>query len=195
MSVTRFEGYALDAFTVNSIDYLLKPIEPGHLDRALTKVERLSTTEPPPDVRALLTQITSSLGSARSPWLERIVSKTGDRVEPVDLRRVTHFLSKDKLTYAATPERSYIVDMTIADLEQKLDPRRFIRIHRGTILNLDHLLELHSMFGGRMVGSKTTRRRSWMSRGTASLRSNPALGCRGDAEAVKNRGVFSPKAG
>jgi two-component system LytT family response regulator len=72
-------------------------------------------------------------------------------VEPIDLHRVTHFFSKDKLTFASTLGRSHVVDMSISELEQKLDPARFIRIHRGTILNLDHLLDLHGMFGGRML--------------------------------------------
>jgi two-component system LytT family response regulator len=151
---TAYDRYALEAFRVNSIDYLLKPIEPDHLERALTKAERLFAGERLPDVRALLVQIgaTLQLGHSEKPrWLDRIASKSGDKVEPIDLRRVTHFYSKEKLTFAATLERSHVVDMTISDLEQKLDPGKFIRIHRGTILNLDHLLELHGMFGGRML--------------------------------------------
>jgi DNA-binding LytR/AlgR family response regulator len=102
-------------------------------------------------VRDLLARIGATLQLGKSPWLDRIASRSGDKVEPIDLRRVTHFFSKDKLTFAATLERSHVVDMTISELEQKLDPGRFIRIHRGTILNLDHLLELHGMFGGRML--------------------------------------------
>jgi two-component system LytT family response regulator len=149
---TAYDRYALEAFSVNAIDYLLKPIEPEHLDRALAKAERMSVAgERPPELRALLAQIGSTLQLAKSPWLERIASRSGEKVEPIDLRRVTHFYSKDKLTFAVTPEKNHVVDMTIAELENKLDPGRFIRIHRGTILNLDHLLELHGMFGGRMV--------------------------------------------
>lgn len=149
---TAYDRYALEAFSVNSIDYLLKPIEPDHLERALAKAERFcSRGERPPEMRALLAQIGATLQLGKSPWLDRIASRSGDKVEPIDLRRVTHFFSKDKLTFAATLERSHVVDMTISELEQKLDPARFIRIHRGTILSLDHLLELHGMFGGRMV--------------------------------------------
>ncbi len=69
----------------------------------------------------------------------------------MDLARVTHFYASDKLTYAATPERNYVADQTITELETKLDPARFIRIHRSTILNLDYLRELHAGFGGRMI--------------------------------------------
>jgi two-component system LytT family response regulator len=149
---TAYEQYALEAFKVNSIDYLLKPIEADHLKRALDKAERmLRQGERPIEMRALLAQIGTSLQFGKSPWLDRIASRIGDKVEPIDLRRVTHFFSMDKLTYAATIERSYVVDNTIADLETKLNPVQFIRIHRSTILNLDHLQELHALFGGCMV--------------------------------------------
>jgi two-component system LytT family response regulator len=149
---TAYDRYALEAFSVNSIDYLLKPIEPEHLERALTKAERRNTPrEQSTEVRELLAKINASLHLEKSSWLERIASRSGDKVEPIDLKRVTHFFSKDKLTFAATLDRSYVVDLTIAELEQKLDPTRFIRIHRNAILNLDYLLDLHALFGGRMV--------------------------------------------
>jgi two-component system LytT family response regulator len=144
---TAYDQYALDAFRVNSIDYLLKPIEPEHLDRALTKAERMAG--PKTDLRELLRQIGDKLGKGAS--MERIASRTGDKVELVEIRRVTHFFANGKLTFAAAAERNYVVDQTVSELEKKLDPARFVRIHRGVILNLDHLLELHSGFGGSMV--------------------------------------------
>jgi len=158
---TAYDEHALEAFQVNSIDYLLKPIEPAHLERALAKAERLFSQDGhsgslTPDLRALLTQLGAALKPsgaqpANTHWLERIASRTGDRLELVDLSRVTHFYASDKLTYAATVERQYVVDPTIAELESKLNPARFVRIHRATILNLDHLRELHTWFGGKMV--------------------------------------------
>jgi two-component system LytT family response regulator len=144
---TAYDQYALEAFQVNSIDYLLKPIEPEHLDRALTKAERMAG--PKTDLRALLQQIGDKLGKGVS--MERIASRSGDKVELVEIRRVTHFFASGKLTFAAAAERNYVVDQTVSELEHKLDPARFVRIHRGVILNLDHLLELHSGFGGSMV--------------------------------------------
>src|SRR5262245_52933752 len=158
---TAYDQYALDAFRVNSVDYLLKPIEPEHLERALAKAERMCREpERTADVQSLLQQITASLQFAKSPWLDRIATRTGEKVEPIDLQRVTHFFADGKLTFAATPERNYVVDASIAELEQKLDPRRFIRIHRSTILNLDHLLDLQPLFGGRMVARLKTQRKT-----------------------------------
>ena len=144
---TAYDRYALDAFQVNSIDYLLKPIEPEHLDRALTKAERMSGSKT--DLKTLLREIGDKLG--KSGAMERIASRSGDKVELVEIRRVTHFFASGKLTFAGAAERSYVVDQTISELEHNLDPARFVRIHRGVILNRDHLLELHSGFGGSMV--------------------------------------------
>jgi len=149
---TAYDQHALEAFQVNSIDYLLKPVEPAHLERALAKAARIrGASEQAPDLRALLAQIGTSLKPAQKSWIERIASRTGDKLELIELSRVTHFYASDKLTYAATAERNYVVDPSIAELESKLDPARFVRIHRATILSLDHLRELHTWFGGKMV--------------------------------------------
>lgn len=150
---TAYDQYALEAFEANSIDYLLKPIEPQRLDRALLKAERLLAQGGRPfDVPGLVAQIASALRTPTGPtWLTRVASRSGERVEVVDLRHVTHFVARDKLTFAATAQRSVVVDRTIAELEERLNPSRFVRIHRGLIVNLDHVLDLHAEFGGRMV--------------------------------------------
>src|SRR5215471_7899165 len=89
---TAYDQYALEAFSVNSLDYLMKPIEPDHLERALAKAERAcGAGERPPDVRALLARIAKSLEVGGTSRLDRIASRSGDKVEPLDLRRVTHF--------------------------------------------------------------------------------------------------------
>lgn len=150
---TAYDRYALEAFQTNSVDYLLKPIEPQRLDRALQRAERmLGQASQPLDVSALIAQIRSALQpSGRGAWLSRVASRSGDRVEVVDLRHVTHFFARDKLTFAGTAERAFVVDQTIAELEERLNPVRFVRVHRGVIVNLDHLLDLHAEFGGRMI--------------------------------------------
>ncbi len=150
---TAYDRYALDAFGVNSIDYLLKPIEAAHLARALDKIERIrGGAEPAPAIRELLERVESLTNAAKPPeYPDRIASRIGERVEFVELTRVTHFFASDKLTYAATPSKNYIVDQTIQELDQKLDPKKFFRIHRATLLNLDYIHELHAWFGGRMM--------------------------------------------
>lgn len=82
---------------------------------------------------------------------ERISSRTGARTELIDLSRVTHFYAEDKLTFAATEAKNYIVDQTISELEERLDPARFCRIHRSTLVNLAYVTELYTYFGGKLI--------------------------------------------
>lgn len=148
---TAYDQYALEAFGVNSIDYLLKPIEQAQLDRALDKIERMrGGAEPPQEIVELLERL-SAVARVQPEYPVRIASRIGERVEFVELLRVTHFFAADKLTYAATPAKNYVIDHTIQELEQKLDPRKFIRIHRATLVNLDSVYDLHAMFAGRML--------------------------------------------
>lgn len=153
---TAYDQYALRAFEVNSVDYLLKPIEEAQLDRALAKLQRMAGGESPrPDLQALLRDVRAALQTPAAPQstasLDRIPSRTGERIHLVETARVTHFFAEDKLTFAATPEKNWVVDRTIAELEEKLDPRRFVRIHRSTIVNLAFVDELLTWFGGRML--------------------------------------------
>jgi two-component system LytT family response regulator len=149
---TAWDQYALQAFEVNSVDYLLKPIETQQLDRALNKVERIVRgNEARPDVQQLLAKWAAAAEKSQPEYMDRIASRTGDRVELVELSRVTHFFASDKLTWAATPAKNYIVDYTIQDLERKLDPKRFVRAHRSALVNVEFIHELHTWFAGKML--------------------------------------------
>jgi two-component system LytT family response regulator len=148
---TAYDQYALRAFGVNSVDYLLKPIEPAQLNRALDRIERMrGGSEPRPEIRELLDRLAAATKVAPE-YPDRIASKIGERVEFIELARVTHFFAREKLTYAATGAKNHAIDHTIQELEQKLDPRKFLRIHRGILLNVDYVHELHAWFAGRMM--------------------------------------------
>jgi two-component system LytT family response regulator len=145
---TAFDRFALDAFEVNSIDYLVKPIEVERLEKALTKLERLRGT---PQHIAETEQIRALARELLRKFPERISSRTGERVVFVEIGKITHFYAKEKLTYAATASKDYVVDLTISELEQRLDPAIFIRIHRATLLNLHYVDEVSSGFGGGLL--------------------------------------------
>ena len=149
---TAFDRYALHAFGVNSIDYLLKPIEPERLDRALDKLERVAG-QPKPDMRALARELAAELAPNRR--LERIASRVGERTTVLEVARISHFVSKDKLTFAVVGGREYVVDHTLSELETRLDARRFARIHRSTLLNIAFIQELFpAVDGGVLVRLK-----------------------------------------
>jgi len=140
---TAYDHFALDAFRASSIDYLVKPVDQEQLDRALTKLERLNG--PKEDPADLLKRLEAALGAPQLRYPERVASRIGDRILFLDLPRVTHFFAEDKLTFAAVKGRPHIVDHTISDLEQKLDPAKFYRIHRSTLLNLAWVQEMDSL--------------------------------------------------
>jgi two-component system LytT family response regulator len=147
---TAHDQYALKAFGVNSVDYLLKPVEPESLERALKKVERLRSSGQLArlDLQALFKQLTDSLQETKLGYPDRIASRLGDRISFLDLARVTHFYAEDKLTYAVLQGKSYCVDYTITELEKKLDPKKFLRIHRSTVVNVKWIEEVASLPGG-----------------------------------------------
>jgi two-component system, LytTR family, response regulator len=149
---TAYDRYALDAFGVNSVDYLLKPIEAAQLDRALDKIERVRGSASPPELRELMERLSAVAGAVRTPaYPDRVASRVGDRIEFIDLDHITHFFAADKLTFAATPAKNYAVDYTIQELEQKLDPGKFVRIHRATLVNVAQVQELYTWFAGKMM--------------------------------------------
>jgi two-component system, LytTR family, response regulator len=145
---TAFDQYAVEAFTVNSIDYLLKPVELDRLDRALDKLERLAG-QPRPDVRALAQELAAQLTAVRR--LDRIASRVGDRTTLLEVARITHIFSKDKLTFAVVGGREHVIDYTLGQLEERLDSKRFVRIHRATIVNTAFVQELDAWIDGGII--------------------------------------------
>src|SRR5262245_51553906 len=110
---TAYDQYALRAFEVNSIDYLLKPVEQAQLERALGKLERLvALPAAAPDFRGLIAELAEAMKPQPQGWPTRVASRSGERVRFIELSRITHFFAQDKLTYAATADGKYVIDRT-----------------------------------------------------------------------------------
>lgn len=153
---TAYDQHALRAFETNAIDYLLKPIEPAQLERAIAKLGRLRPIVKPgwqqsPGLPQLLKDLAASLRDSRPSYPSRIASRVGERTSFVPLAEVTHFVAQDKLTFAVANGRRHCVDPTIADLEHRLDPAKFLRIHRSALVNVDWIHEVNSWFAGKVV--------------------------------------------
>ena len=153
---TAYDQHALRAFETNAIDYLLKPIEPEQLERALKKLGRLRPIAKPewqqnPALPQLLKELTASLREPQPTYPTRIASRVGERISFLALGDVSHFIAQDKLTFAIASGKRYVVDQTISDLEHRLDPARFLRIHRSALVNVDWIHEVNSWFAGKVV--------------------------------------------
>jgi two-component system, LytTR family, response regulator len=153
---TAFDQHALRAFETNAIDYLLKPIDADHLERAINKLGRLRPIAKPewqqnPALPELLKELTASLRESHAAYPTRIASRTGERISFLPLDDITHFIAQDKLTFAVSNGRRHCIDQTISDLEQRLDPAKFLRIHRSALVNVDWIHEVNSWFAGKVI--------------------------------------------
>lgn len=158
---TAYDQYAVKAFEVNAIDYLLKPIDPSHLDRALARVCITEKSDVANEsVQLVVDKIARRKPETRFNLTNRIWSRSGDKISVIDLKDVTHFYAKDKVTYAVTDGKDYIVDFSITALEEVLSQSEFVRIHRGTLLNLLYLDELHRWFGGGLIARLKDRKQT-----------------------------------
>lgn len=136
--VTAYDEYALKAFKVNAIDYLLKPIKKDELANALKKVsERVNDVEE----EGLLFQKLTEAGFIKKS--RRILVKMGQAIKMIDLNQVAYFYSRDKISFAVLPEnKRYPLDHSLDQIEQMIDPERFFRINRQFIINIDAIDEM-----------------------------------------------------
>jgi two-component system LytT family response regulator len=142
---TAYNEYALKAFEENSVDYLLKPVEQGRLDRTIEKLRRILGTSS----LTISENVEKMLARLASPPLRRLKVNLGDRMFLIDLTEIAYFESRDKYTYLHTTDREYMIDGSLADLEAKLDGATFVRIHRSFIVNVNFIRELVRWFAGR----------------------------------------------
>lgn len=155
---TAYDQHAVHAFETNALDYLLKPIERERLDRTLDRVVDRRRRSVEGDLHDALERLARSL---RTPaFLDHVASRVGDRVHVIPIEQVTHVLARDRATYALTAVTEHMLDMTIADLEKKLDPARFMRIHRAALVNLAWIAELHADFSGKLLVRLKDERRT-----------------------------------
>jgi two-component system LytT family response regulator len=146
---TAYDRHAVAAFEVNAVDYLLKPIGRDRLDATLDRLTARRAHPRADGWRETLERLTRELrGTA---YLAHLASRIGGRVQLIPVEDVSHVFARDRATYAATAAGEHMLDTTLAELERKLDPVKFLRIHRATLLNLAWVSELHADLGGQLV--------------------------------------------
>jgi two-component system LytT family response regulator len=135
--VTAYDEFALRAFDVHAVDYLLKPFTDVRLSAALDRVRQRGASAPaavPADARALGL-------AARAPGVvtERIVIRDGAQVHVLPLDRIDYVEAQDDYVAFHTGGKALLKEQTLGDLESRLDARRFVRIHRSYLLNIERL--------------------------------------------------------
>jgi two-component system LytT family response regulator len=135
---TAFDEYALRAFEVHAVDYLLKPVEPSRLSAAVERAaERLRNRTPPPSAHELS-------AAARPPGraLERVLIRHEGRVHVLPLERIDFIEAQDDYLSFAIQGKRLRKQQTMSELESQLDASRFVRIHRSFILNIERLARI-----------------------------------------------------
>ena len=145
---TAHDEHAVRAFEVNAVDYLLKPVDRARLDATLDRLTERGAA-PPDDLRATLQQLAEHLRGAG--YLDHVASRVRDRVRLIPVGEISHLVARHRATYAVTAAGESMLDMTLTELEQRLDPARFFRTHRAVLVNLDHVGELRTDEDGHLV--------------------------------------------
>jgi DNA-binding LytR/AlgR family response regulator len=133
--VTAYENHALAAFEVGAIDYLLKPVRRERLEKAIEKARR--QLKPPP--------------AAASDTLRKIVGRRGSDLYLLDPAEIVAFQAEGELVHVITTTQRYLSDHSLKALEDKLEPKRFRRIHRSTIINTDHIRKISPLSSKRWM--------------------------------------------
>lgn len=146
---TAYDNFALQAFKHHSIDYLLKPIQQEDLKLALAKYRRISENRlDVGEVRSLR----NLLAKVSRNYRERIIIKAGNKLYFKQVNEVALFIADGKSTYLLprNDSRKFLIDHTLEELENTLDPNYFFRISRKYILNVDSISEIKGLISGRL---------------------------------------------
>ncbi|HTT61483.1 MAG TPA: response regulator [Bryobacteraceae bacterium] len=137
---TAFDQYAVDAFELHAVDYLLKPVSRIRLARAMERVREKPELEAEADVD----RVTEAVHGKCT----RLLARCGGRIRIIPQKEVVYFSSEGGLTFLHTCDRKYVLDPTLNDLEDRLDPNLFFRISRGAMVSLDAVAEVLPLVGG-----------------------------------------------
>lgn len=147
---TAYEKYALQAFEVNSVDYLLKPIQKEKLNQSLEKFKQMRNnfiynSNAFAEIKQMLTQTSQEYKS-------RFLTKVGQKIKSISIEKIAYFFSEDKMTFIVDKEnRRLPLNNTLEEIDQMVDPKNFFRVNRKFIVHIDNIQEIQPYFKGRLV--------------------------------------------
>lgn len=145
---TAYDEYALKAFKVNSIDYILKPIDEQELRIALNKFQSLNSTTQPDKI---LESIGHAVQMLTKKYKERFIVKVGEHLKSIEIEEILFLFSLEKTTFAQTKDgRKHILDFTLDQLENLLNPENYFRINRKYIISAKSIQDMVSYSNSRL---------------------------------------------
>ncbi|MEO7923406.1 MAG: LytTR family DNA-binding domain-containing protein [Chitinophagaceae bacterium] len=148
---TSYDEYALKAFKVNSVDYLLKPIQQEELQVALNKFKKLKA-ESKGDLS--IDKLVKELQQKLQPkeYRKRFLVKHGQKLVSIEIEEIAYFYSDGRLNFFKTTDnRKFVVDYTMDELEDMLDPERYFRISRSFYVSVSSIDKIEDYFGNRLI--------------------------------------------
>jgi two-component system response regulator LytT len=148
---TSYDEYALKAFKVNSIDYLLKPIQKDELKAALEKYKKsLNKKNAEINIENLVNELQQKLKPVE--YRKRFLVKYGQKLVSIEIADIAYFYSDGRLNFfKSTDNKKYVVDYTMDELEEFLDPDRYFRISRSFYVSIDSIEKIEDYFGNRLI--------------------------------------------
>lgn len=148
--VTAHDEYAIDAFEVVALDYLLKPVERARFERSLERARAQLGAGGVEELRNRVLRLLDQLGR-EDELLDRIVVKSRGRVSFVSVRDIRWIEAEGNYARLHVSDGDHLIRETMASLERRLDPKRFARVHRSAIVNLDRVREIQPWFKGDLM--------------------------------------------
>ncbi len=145
--VTAYDAHALQAFKVHAVDYLLKPVQPEHFAAALERARKLLQNKNLSDILDRLRLLMQDVKPGRQ-YLQRLAIKGTGKIDVVRVEEIAWLDADGDYVHVHTDDRKYLHREKISTLERELDPARFVRIHRSTIVRIDHIKQLEPHFNG-----------------------------------------------
>ncbi len=153
--ITAYDEFAIEAFENEAIDYLLKPVTDERLARTIERLKKRLADSPPQSPRRLTDTIERLLATLEDReemgYLNWIKARLGEEVRLVAADDVYFFKAEDKYTVVKTRDSEYLIKISIRQLAEELNPDQFWRIHRSSIVNLNHIAGVHRSFGGKLL--------------------------------------------
>jgi two-component system LytT family response regulator len=138
--VTAFDQFAVQAFEQNAIDYLLKPVDPQRLEQTIEKLRASSATSP-----------STNANESRQPsYLERVQVRVGSKTLLIPIPEIVRFESSEKYTDLYAKNGKYLIDTPLVALETRLDPKRFLRVHRAHIVAIPQIIAIDRPASGKL---------------------------------------------
>jgi len=150
--VTAYNDYAIQAFKNNGIDYILKPFDESDVEQALNKFKSLVLNVENGQINLNLEQLIAQLTTGVKSYKRSFLVHYRDKLIPVETAKIAWFYTANELVYAHTIDsRQYVLDFTMEQLEQQLDPVQFYRANRQFIINRSEITEVAFYFNGRLM--------------------------------------------